>query len=186
MANQNDKRVKYTKMFLRQALLDLMKEKPISKITPTELCRKAEINRNTFYTHYMSPEDVLYEIENDIIESFRLTIAKRVEENRSDVAFYELCKAIRDNEDFYIILSSGVEFDFLFSIIECFHDISVEQWKKANPTFEHINPEPYFEFCTGGCIAVIYMWIISGFKESPQEVADKLSKMNNGLILSAE
>ena len=70
---KTDRRVLYTKMFLKESLLELMKEKPVDKITPTELCRKADINRNTFYAHYYSTRDVLEEIETEfstqIIES---------------------------------------------------------------------------------------------------------------------
>ena len=60
-----DRRVLYTKMFLKESLLELMKEKPIDKITPTELCRHAGINRNTFYKHYYTTRDLLQEIEEE-------------------------------------------------------------------------------------------------------------------------
>jgi hypothetical protein len=49
MAAKEDRRVLYTKMFLREALLELMREKPVDRITPTELCRRAGINRNDTY-----------------------------------------------------------------------------------------------------------------------------------------
>ena len=39
--SKTDRRILYTKIFLKEALLELMKEKPVDKITPTELCRKA-------------------------------------------------------------------------------------------------------------------------------------------------
>jgi predicted transcriptional regulator len=51
-----DRRVLYTKMFLREALFELMREKPIGKITPTELCRKANINRNIFTRIIRAPK----------------------------------------------------------------------------------------------------------------------------------
>ena len=34
-----DRRVKFTKMVLRESLLELMREKPIGEITVTELCK---------------------------------------------------------------------------------------------------------------------------------------------------
>ncbi|MBQ6035886.1 MAG: TetR family transcriptional regulator, partial [Lachnospiraceae bacterium] len=62
-----DTRVRYTKEVLKKALLDLLKTKPISKVTIKELCEAAGLNRGTFYLHYYEPNDVLKEIEEDFL-----------------------------------------------------------------------------------------------------------------------
>ena len=49
---KTDARVKYTKMVLKKALLELMQHKPVNKITVKEICERAELNRATFYAHY--------------------------------------------------------------------------------------------------------------------------------------
>ena len=36
-----DRRTKYTKSVIRQALFDLLKEKPLNKITVTDICKMA-------------------------------------------------------------------------------------------------------------------------------------------------
>ena len=38
-----DRRTKYTKSVIRQALFDLLKEKPLNKITVTDICKMADI-----------------------------------------------------------------------------------------------------------------------------------------------
>ena len=38
-----DRRTKYTKTVIRQALFDLLQEKPINKITVTDVCKLADI-----------------------------------------------------------------------------------------------------------------------------------------------
>ena len=48
---KTDARVKYTKMVLKKALLELMQHKPVNKITVKEICERAELNRATFYAH---------------------------------------------------------------------------------------------------------------------------------------
>lgn len=58
-----DIRIKRTKKMLENALFELMKDKPVEKITPTELCRKATVNRNTFYSHYSSVTELYESIE---------------------------------------------------------------------------------------------------------------------------
>ena len=54
-----DRKTRYTRMVLQDSLIELMKEKPISKITIKELCEKADINRTTFYAHYTDQYDLL-------------------------------------------------------------------------------------------------------------------------------
>ena len=54
-----DRRIKRTKAAVFNAMLDLMVEKDAGKITVLELCKRADINKSTFYLHYKSMEDCL-------------------------------------------------------------------------------------------------------------------------------
>ena len=65
---KTDARVKYTRMVIQQTFLELLQKKPISKITVTEICEIAGINRATFYKHYMDPYDLLEQFENEAIQ----------------------------------------------------------------------------------------------------------------------
>ena len=47
-----DRRARYTQNIIRSSLLSLMRRKPFTKITVTEICKQSEINRGTFYLHY--------------------------------------------------------------------------------------------------------------------------------------
>ena len=67
---KTDRRVIKTEMALEAALLKLMRGKSIEQITTTELCREAGINRNTFYLHYESTDDVLREIQEGYMERY--------------------------------------------------------------------------------------------------------------------
>lgn len=67
---KSDLRVVKTRQLIREALLDLMSERELSRITISELCARAQINRKTFYRHYREPGDVVTEIENDILAEF--------------------------------------------------------------------------------------------------------------------
>ena len=49
---KEDRRVRYTKLAIRESFLALLSEKPIEKISVTEICKRADINRGTFYSHY--------------------------------------------------------------------------------------------------------------------------------------
>lgn len=66
----NDLRVVKTRRVIRDTLFELMGEKPLSKITISEICARAEINRKTFYRHYRAVGDVITELENEILNDF--------------------------------------------------------------------------------------------------------------------
>jgi len=44
----DNRRVKMTKRLMKEALIDLMDQKPLEKITVTEICKIADVNRSTF------------------------------------------------------------------------------------------------------------------------------------------
>ena len=67
MEKKENQRIALTKRLLKESLMQLMSEKNLSKITVSELCETAGINRSTFYNHYGCPADVLIEIENGVI-----------------------------------------------------------------------------------------------------------------------
>jgi len=64
---KTDRRTRYTRQVIRDALLELMQQKSFSRVTVTELCRLAEINRGTFYLHYLDLDDVLDDILTELM-----------------------------------------------------------------------------------------------------------------------
>ncbi len=48
-----------------------MKE-PLEAVSVTRLCKAADINRSTFYSHYMDIFDVMEDIEDDYAEKISL------------------------------------------------------------------------------------------------------------------
>ncbi|MFD2880770.1 TetR/AcrR family transcriptional regulator [Paenibacillus rhizoplanae] len=61
----------YKKMVIKESLLKLLTERSINKVTVTDICREANINRNTFYSHYASQFELLSTIENDLYEEIK-------------------------------------------------------------------------------------------------------------------
>ena len=90
-----DLRVTKTRTAIRNALLELMSEKELTKITISEICARAQINRKTFYCHYRSPDTVIEELENeeDNSEIFQYYIisdagAQILEDWTNEIVFY--------------------------------------------------------------------------------------------------
>lgn len=65
---KTDRRTIYTKNVIKDALLDALAEKSFEQITVTDVCRRAEVTRATYYIHYQSLTEVLDELLNDALQ----------------------------------------------------------------------------------------------------------------------
>ena len=57
------RKVKYTKMVIKEALFELLAQKSLQQIRVKEICELADINRGTFYTHYADINDLVDQLE---------------------------------------------------------------------------------------------------------------------------
>lgn len=64
-----DKRVQKSKSCIINTFLEIRAKKPLEKITVTELCKKAEINKSTFYVHYHDIYDLSEQLEKEVVDS---------------------------------------------------------------------------------------------------------------------
>ena len=71
MKNENDLRVRRTRRNIVESYLSLLEKKPMEKITVAEICKKAEISRNTFYQHFPYIEALDEAIVDSYIENIR-------------------------------------------------------------------------------------------------------------------
>ena len=67
---KQDLRVVKTKRLLYDTLIDLMKEMPFEEIKVSDICKKALINRSTFYSHYNDKYELLVDFINVLKEEF--------------------------------------------------------------------------------------------------------------------
>jgi len=70
-----DRRVQRTRQALRNALLELIKEKGYDSISVEEITQRANLGRATFYLHYKDKEDLLVDEFNEIVNERARTIS---------------------------------------------------------------------------------------------------------------
>lgn len=56
-----------SKRLIRQALMELLDEKEYERITVTDIVKRADLNRSTFYAHYPDVHGVVEEIQQEIL-----------------------------------------------------------------------------------------------------------------------
>lgn|GEM_PF-3085026 len=86
--NENDRRTRYTKNVIREAYVELLDGLPPESVTVTEVCKRAEINRGTFYLHYECLPQVMEDLENAVYDEIVAFINKSLadEKNRQSLS----------------------------------------------------------------------------------------------------
>ena len=62
MANKVDVRIVKSKESLMSAMIGLLGKKKLEDLTISEICQEADVNRNTFYSHYSSVRELFDEM----------------------------------------------------------------------------------------------------------------------------
>lgn len=178
---KSDRRVRYTRMVLTQALLSLMLERPITRITVTEICERAEVNRATFYAHYADPYDLLARIENELFESIRRSIAGGLSSGSLRRILTDICSSIRENGALCrVIFSEYGDREFLERVLNIARVESMALWRSIVPHAGERELERMYAFFSQGSAAVIRGWVLSGMQDAPEEIAAFLERISMG------
>ena len=182
-----DRRDRIRKKAVDEALVELLKKKPISEITIVELTERADINRKTFYNHYADIYAVVGEIEDEIVEELcrllRQNLPEEVQEHSMTAAqmeklaaemagpfFTTLIQALKDN-DYYTVILKNCEghCQIQRKIAEMEKKIILQYLKNDAEGLEQL--DYYVTFLVEGAAAVINRWSEGGFETPVDELA---------------
>lgn len=103
---------KKTKILIRKVFAEMLSEKKeLGKISISELCKKADISRGTFYSHYDDIYGVAEEYENELIDTF---FDKACLINSKNIPQFidSIFEFIRQNDENYRLLCKSNDFIF--------------------------------------------------------------------------
>lgn len=184
-----DRRAIRTKKMIKSALTELIDEKGFNNISVTDLTQRMDVNRGTFYLHYVDKYDLLEKIENEIIQE--------IEEETKHL----------DSVNMMNIDASNEPLPFMVKLFEYFRKNSVIiksiLGPKGDPTFERkikrfieinlfekqksrnfnidegvISEEYFIQYILSADLGVIQYWLEKNMKESPDEMALILARMS--------
>jgi len=174
--NQDNQRIQLTKRLLKEALLELIKQKELDKISVTELCRHAGINRATFYRHYQIPRDVLMEIQTDfykkIVKGFSLP--ETMEDLRP--VFLHFCHYIEENRDLVqVLLFHNSEETFAVFLNDIIEDIWQDLTKKEEAiALSREEIQLMLWYISGGSYFLLRRWLQGNIRKNADEMAEYL------------
>jgi AcrR family transcriptional regulator len=169
-----DRRIEKTRQVIMNTFIDLLAEKGFEKITIIDIAERANINRGTFYLHYVDKFDLLDKCIETYIELLLQYCANSTDKNLSERAFQSVFEYLEKNFAIYKLLLSNEGFGFfrsrLYSIIvQTVNEVGVIKSKSivsSNDLTTH--------FLASGFIGVLEWWINNSMPCSVQEVTEQL------------
>ena len=168
-----------SRRLIRDAYVNLMQEKPIDKISISDIVREADLNRGTFYAHYSNPMDVLMEIADEILGDVQGFFA--------DFSFTDFLKEpmplllrveklLADNLDFYRRINLNTA---SIGFTDQIKKILIEYISSNKSVPENLRNNPHFtvalELFAGGLISVYLGFVMGTIRVNAREITETIS-----------
>ena len=144
---------------ITQALFKLMRKKPYSEITVTDLAHEAGVSRNSFYRNYQSIEEIICQfLEERTFKWWNEFIAYP---DRYPHVISEMFRHFSDmKEEIDLLYQAGLSYLLMEHIIKCGKQNCAGKTDKAYQT----------AFMSGGLCGLVNEWVLRGMKDSPKDM----------------
>lgn len=171
-------KIRHSKNKIRNALLTILKEKSIDKITVSDLTKTAMVNRSTFYSHYADKADLIEDLEgyfiNEIETILNTTFKNNSIENGVVTSIQQLIVFALEPVNFNflkIMLSENGDPNFANKITQSISN----QISLVTVLDNHLST--YIKrFVSRGLIELVIIWIGDDDRPDPQEFIELVKK----------
>lgn len=187
---RDDQRTRMTKGMLKKALVELLGERPLKDVTVKELCRRAGVNRSTFYLHYYDIYDLMQELEETIAGDLDKAIGDVLflKDQNAFSSFYTAIFTLfaRHAELCTIMLGEHGDKAFVGRLFAMGREKCVAEWMRLYPGAQQQQVDFYYTFVSSGCMGILQRWFDSGCRERPEDVAQQVERLVAGSIATLE
>lgn len=177
MENQ---RIRLSKKLLKDALIDLLQDHLIEKITIYEICERAQINRTTFYKYYGSQYDLLNDIEADFFRELEALLIMDDQANEDGLAsvlkYFE-----QEHKKCRLLINSAIDRIFIEKVFDLPIVRAIVE-KKSNHEYTASEAEYVHTFVYLGGFAIIKRWINLEQRESPKEISQLVRNLMSRIV----
>ncbi|GAA6821102.1 TetR/AcrR family transcriptional regulator [Helicobacter pylori] len=183
-----DRRIKKSKHAIKQAFIQLLQEQELDKITIRDITTLADINRGTFYLHYVDKYDLLSSMEDDYIThlSEKLNFDYLLTKYDSTEAFAKdftsnilknIMSYIGNNIDFYKVILSLERKSQIESKISQLMFNNMRTYITSENQIAGIPLDYFHSYVSGATISFIKHWVQDDNRMSVDDLSDILFKI---------
>ncbi|MBP3677897.1 MAG: TetR/AcrR family transcriptional regulator C-terminal domain-containing protein [Agathobacter sp.] len=166
---------------IRQAFYETLKEKSFEKITVTDIVKKADINRSTFYAHYPDVMGLLDEIQEEILnytQKFMGEIDFSDFFDNPKPYLQNIVKLVSENNELYrLLMTSAMASKQLDKLKYILIDRTIKTLDAPGMFRSPFEMEFAIRFFMGGIVDVYTQWLNGVIDCSLDELTDELSNM---------
>lgn len=174
MNTANNKRRRETLEVIKKAFVELIQNQDLDQISISQLCKKAGINRTTFYACHDNLHDIADSIRRELEDNMITMYQEEIESRQSRSDYLRLFRHIKDNQIFYR------------TYFKLGYDSQLKGFgyntKAAEEYFDNKFIEYHMEFFRAGITRIIRMWLENGCKESPDDMMEILRSEYKGRL----
>ena len=177
-----DRRVKKTQAAIRNAFIELIKEKgDINAISIKEIVDRADISRSTFYTHYTDIIELTEDLSNMIAKEISTIVVDTHKKTPGTPSYLIIYKNILQYLYDLGPLTKAVIIDsrniaMIEEIINALRAGIAEYYKAAHKQINSDILDATATFWTHGCMGLIREWAKNDFNYSVDEMARLITK----------
>ena len=181
LRKMEDRRAVKTKTAIINAFAELMAEKDINEISVKEIAEKADINRITFYNHYLDIYDLYEKIQTQTLSDYDKIISTSPTHNYDEV-FEKIIEYTIENKNVCKLLISSENSNFQNKVYELF----IKKYKEISMYEDNLMEiKESWNYITVyniyGTIAIISEWIKNDMKYPPEKIRKILSAIDNSI-----
>ncbi|MDE6412133.1 MAG: TetR family transcriptional regulator C-terminal domain-containing protein [Clostridia bacterium] len=150
---------------------------PLNKVSVTDVCTAADVNRSTFYAYYNDIDELLSEIETEALEQIPVNIVPEEIDyegnflNKLEIFF----NYIQSNEKIYrILMFQSGERDFNNKLVS----FILDHYKNSSIVNDKLLAKYGCIYCISGVIGLVKEWIQGGFPISHKQFAKLVLQMS--------
>jgi probable dihydroxyacetone kinase regulator len=174
-----------TKRALEESLKHLLLQKPLDKITITDITDDCGVNRMTFYYHFRDIYDL---VEWSCEEDASRALGGKKTYSTWQQGFLQIFQAVQENRPFILNVYHSVSREqvehYLYRLT---YDllIGVVEEEAAGMQVRQEDREFIAHFYKYAFVGLMLDWIKNGMKEDPQAIIDRLSLLVRGNMAQA-
>ena len=174
-----DNRKEKSKNTLKNALITCMNLSSFRDITVSQIVQIANVTRGTFYNHYDSKEQLLFELIDETLDEIKKEIRKPYEQfehvrfnmfPKNDISLFYYLKEKR--KLFQVLLKEAAYFDMHRFIADTIEEIYVEEYLFVLNNAD-ANDKWFNVYSANGIAAIIMRWIEMDYQETPEEIGSQ-------------
>ena len=174
-----------TKRALVQTLKELLTEKPLDKITVTDLTEHCGVNRMTFYYHF---KDIYDLVEWACVESAARALAGQKTYDTWQQGFLQILQAVQKDKVFFTKVYHSISREHLESYLYSLtYDLmmGVVEERAAGMTVRPEDKEFIANFYKFAFVGLTLDWIKNDMRQDPAQLVEQLSTLIHGDVTKA-